>query len=310
MKPMLATDAVAEKIRYPVLASVKVDGVRAIAKGGVALSRTLKPIPNEYIQSFFRRHEQLLEGLDGELVVGPENAKDVMQKTMSGVMRREGQPDFQYLVFDRWDQSAPYKLRNERLSGTIAVARSVGLSWIHHLEQIPIYSSQALAGLEAKALEAGFEGLMIRDPDGPYKFGRSTVKEGILLKVKQFDPSEAEVIGVDERMHNANEATRDELGRTKRSTTKSGLVAAGDLGALVVRDLVTGVVFNIGTGFTAQQRRDFWAWALTGHDGQRQVPIEGQIVKYKSFAATGVKEAPRFPVFLGFRHAIDIGDPE
>lgn len=300
MKPMLATDAVADKIQYPMLASVKVDGVRAVIKDGVAYSRTLKPIPNQFIQQWVKDSAGNLDGLDGELVVGEENAKDVMQKTMSGVMRKEGKPDFKFLVFDLWDLAGyAYTRRATQLEHRVRVAKFVLGSpgeRLIRLQQFQINSSQELDAFEARALGSGFEGVMIRNPAAHYKYGRSTVKEGILLKVKRFVDGEAEVIGVEERMHNANEATRDELGRTKRSTAKSGLVPAGDLGALVVRDLATGVEFNIGTGYTAEQRKDLWGEQLGG-----------RIVKYKSFQASGVKEAPRFPVFLGFRDAIDIG---
>jgi DNA ligase-1 len=307
MKPMLATDAVADKIRYPVLASVKVDGVRAVIRDGVAYSRTLKPIPNQFIQQWVKDSAGNLDGLDGELVVGEENAKDVMQKTMSGVMRKEGEPDFKFMVFDMWNfAGSPYNRRATALEGRVKLAKYVlgyrGTRLVR-LQQFQVNNSQELDAFEARALGSGFEGVMIRDPTGLYKYGRSTVKEGDLLKVKRFVDSEAEVIGYEERMHNANEATRDELGRTKRSTAKSGLVPAGDLGALVVRDLATGVVFNIGTGFTADQRKLMWS-----ETGRAQEALIGKIAKYKSFAASGVKEAPRFPVFLGFRDAIDIGD--
>ena len=53
MKPMLA--ALCEdvtKLRYPVIASPKLDGIRALVIDGQLVSRTLKPIPNRYVQSF------------------------------------------------------------------------------------------------------------------------------------------------------------------------------------------------------------------------------------------------------------------
>ena len=55
-----------------------------------------------------------------------------------------------------------------------------------------------------KNLDDGYEGLMLRAPDGPYKFGRSTVKENTLLKVKNFLDDEAEVIGFKEQTTNTN----------------------------------------------------------------------------------------------------------
>src|SRR5690606_27777905 len=113
--------------------------------------------------------------------------------------------------------------------------------------------------------------------------GRSTAREGHLLKLKRFTDGEAVVIGFEELMHNANEATKDELGYTKRSTHADGKVPMGTLGALKVRDLTTGIEFSIGTGYTAAQRRKLWDARDT---------LVGKVVKYKHFEG-GVKDAPR-----------------
>src|SRR5690606_40344965 len=116
-------------------------------------------------------------------------------------------------------------------------------------------------------------GVMLRHPDGPYKHGRSTTKEGWLLKVKRFEDSEAQVIGYSEAQHNANEAKRNELGQLERSSHKAGKVGKQTLGALAVKDLKTGVEFDIGTGFTESQRQLLWAMGDN---------LMGKVVKYKS----------------------------
>lgn len=49
MKPMLAGKCEGlESLKYPVLVSVKLDGVRALVIGGKVMSRSLKPIPNAW----------------------------------------------------------------------------------------------------------------------------------------------------------------------------------------------------------------------------------------------------------------------
>ena len=130
----------------------------------------------------------------------------------------------------------------------------------------------------------------------PYKCGRSSLKEGYLLKIKKFTDAEAVVIGYEEMMSNQNEAEKDAFGRTKRSTRADGMVPAGVLGALVVRDLTTNIEFKVSTGMDAYQRLMFW----TQRDN-----LMGKIVKYKSQEA-GVLIKPRFPVFLGFRSPEDM----
>lgn len=119
---------------------------------------------------------------------------------------------------------------------------------------------------------------MLRSPGGRYKQGRSTQKEQGMLKLKRFSDSEAVVIGVEEEIE----------GGTKRPK--------GTLGALVVRDIKSGVEFKVGTGFSAYQRQEYW---------RKAKKVVGQIVKYKFFTI-GMVESPRFPSFIGFRAAEDM----
>ena len=79
-----------------------------------------------------------------------------------------------------------------------------------------------------------------------------------LLKVKRFEDGEAGILAVEEQMHNGNEATTNELGRTQRSSHKENKVPMGTLGALVCKDVETGIQFNIGTGFTDEVRQQLW----------------------------------------------------
>jgi DNA ligase 1 len=100
-------------------------------------------------------------------------------------------------------------------------------------------------------------------------------------------------------MHNDNVATVDERGYTKRSSHQENKVGTDTLGALVVKGVngpFEGVEFNIGTGFDDRLRKEIWS--------KRDYYLRS-IVKYKFFAV-GVKDAPRHPVFLGFRNAMDV----
>jgi len=137
---------------------------------------------------------------------------------------------------------------------------------------------------------------MIRTPLGKYKCGRSTLKEQILMKLKRFHDAEAKVIDFEEKMQNENVQERDEFGLAKRSSKKDGLVPANTLGALIVEDLKTGVRFNIGSGFDDELKKEIWL---------HKRKYKNKIVKYK-YQSIGVKNAPRFPVFLGFRSKLDI----
>lgn len=295
-KPTLAVAAEFDRIRYPVYASPKLDGIRCSIVEGRALSRTLKAIPNKAIYAELSRTP--FDGLDGELIVGPATSPTVYNETVSQVMSHDkGHANVTYHVFDMHDfPQATYRHRLVCLAQQMQCFQNNSAISIKLLEQITVSSESDLLEYESAKVEQGYEGVILRSPEAPYKFGRSTVNEGYLLKVKRFEDSEAEIIGFEEEMFNGNAAETNELGRIKRSTAKAGLTGKSTLGAFKVRDCVSGVEFSIGTGLTALQRGVFW---------QRQDEYLGKLAKYKFFPV-GVKVAPRHPVFLGFRDRADL----
>lgn len=287
-KVMLATDAELDKLRFPLLASSKLDGIRAYVRDGVVYSRSNKPIPNKWVQERFKT----LDHADGELIVGEPNSSTVYRDTVSHVMAHDKAGfDVVFHVFDHLlHLNDRYTDRYQRLTFDMLRRNDV----VRHT-QLPVQTLDELLAYEEQCLNQGYEGLILRDPNAPYKMGRSTVKEGYLLKLKRFTDAEAVVIGFEERMHNGNEATVSELGRTKRSSHKAGKSGRGDLGAITART-PAGVEFSIGTGFTDAERAALWA---------DRDSLVGRIAKYKYFPV-GVKEAPRHPVFLGWRMKEDM----
>ena len=288
MKPMLsATCEDPRLLTFPVLASPKLDGIRAIVYGGQLVSRNLKPIRN--ILTHKRFSNAAYEGLDGELILGNHDAT-VFRRTTSAVSAFEGTPDVTFWVFDVQGLSAGYSERYRYLTDS---RRLPGVRVVPHTH---ICNPDKLLEFEEECLADGYEGVMIRSLNGLYKQGRATVREGSLLKLKRFSDAEAEVIGFEERMHNGNEATTDALGRTERSSHQANMTGRGDLGALIVRGIngpYKGAEFRIGTGFDDIDRNIIW----TARDR-----MLGHICKYKFFPM-GSKLLPRFPVFLGWRPA-------
>ena len=283
-KPLLATDAVLNKLRFPLFASAKLDGVRAIVREGVVYSRSNKPIPNVGVQARFKH----LEYYDGELIVGDPTSKRCYRDTVSVVMSHDKPADdVRFFVFDH--VQTPFDNYARRASNLRNRNRVI----LH--PQVSCTSLEAVLAYETECLVAGYEGLILRDPTAPYKNGRSTVNEGWLLKLKRFEDAEATIVGFEERMKNGNEATTNELGRTQRSSHQAGKSGRGDLGALVLQR-ADGTTFNCGTGFDDGLRQTIW---------DRRSEYLGQLVKYKHFTV-GAKTAPRHPVFLGFRDSRDL----
>jgi len=273
MRPMLAATLRGPftELRFPVLASIKLDGIRAIVIDGVVMSRTMKPIPNHHVQTLFNRYE----GYDGELIVGDPAAPDCYRKSVSAVMSQAGEPLVDFHVFDNVTKDGPLK---ERLA-------SIQPMVFHR--QVHIGTPELLTDFEAYAVEHGHEGIITRDPNGVYKQGRSTMNEQGMVKIKRFLDDEATVVAVEEQVHNANPAQLDERGYTKRTSHKANKIPTGVLGALVVA--WQGKEFRIGTGFTAEERAEFWRCDLVG-----------MVCKFK-YLPIGMKDAPRHPVFLGWR---------
>jgi DNA ligase-1 len=282
---MLATDYDVTKLKLPCYASPKLDGIRAYVKDGVVLSRQNKPIPNKFVQAQFKAYEHF----DGELIVGEPTDEMCYRKTMSGVMSEDGEPDVTFWVFDHLERL------HERYYHRMPTTKKFNLKGrVKALKQVTIHTITQLQQYEAECLELGYEGVIIRDPDAPYKQGRSTVNEGYLLKVKTFLDDECVIVGFEERMANMNEATISETGRAKRSSHKANKVGRGDLGALIVE--WKGFQFNIGTGFTDAEREHIW---------NNRENYHGQLCKFKYFPVGGY-DAPRHPVFVGLRSPIDL----
>lgn len=295
-KPMLAGKAV-DFNRYPVMASPKLDGVRCILRGKVAVSRSLKPIPNKYIQHIL---STMPSGLDGELGIGFPGDKDFYRNTVSAVMREEERPDFTFWVFDQTELRANmgYSVRYRHLQESFAGMLS-GNPYVKLLTHVVINTAQELLDYEELQLATGFEGVILRSMDGPYKHGRSSTKEGYLLKLKRYEDAEAVILDVQEQLKNDNVEFTNELGRTARSSHKENMTPMGTMGALNVQGLggtYDGIDFSIGTGFDDELRQKLW-------NVRKQ--LIGKIVKFKYFA-TGGKDAPRFPVFLGLRDPRDM----
>jgi len=280
------------------LVTPKLDGIRCLKINGKLVSRTFKPIRNKFIREFLER--ELPDNTDGEIIVGP-----TFQDTSSAVMSEEGEPNFTYYVFDCvfYDLKRPYKDRMVDLEKRFGnpsrdvITHNPNVTAIVPLLPREIFDSKSLLLFEEECLNKGFEGVILRTPDGPYKCGRSTPKEEYLIKFKRFEDDEALVLGFVEKMHNTNEAEKDNFGRTKRSSAKDGLVPANTLGAIKVKDLKTEIEFEIGTGLDDKMRKEIW---------NNQNKYLGKIVRYRHFTNSGVLVRPRFPSFDGFRDKEDM----
>lgn len=288
--PLLAADAKNAELRFPLIGSPKLDGIRCVTRNESAMSRSMKPIANRHVRSQIEKYYRVLENVDGELMVG-----DIFNSTTSGINTHAGEPNFTYHLFDRVSDD-PFHVRFKSLS-TISLPPFCKI-----VPHTPIRSQEELETFYERMLLQGFEGVMLRDPYGRYKCGRSTEKEGILFKLKPFEDSEALVIGFEELMHNENEQTVNELGYSHRSTKQEGKVPGNTLGKFLVVGTQDGhfggIEFKIGTGkgLTKSLRQEIW---------NNKEKFLGKLVKFK-YQKIGSIDKPRIPIFLGFRDKDDL----
>lgn len=291
-KPMLAGKCEdPTKIIYPVLGTPKLDGIRGLIVDGKALTRSFKPIPNRFIRA--KLEATCPSGFDGEIVVKGKLFNDIS----SDVMSEDGEPDFTYVVFDYCiDPKESYQMRMEKLSKH--AFHYPDIPNVEYLFPTTINNAAELDQFEEKCLADGYEGIIFRSWNSPYKFGRSTEREGYMLKLKRFTDSEGIILSLEEQMHNNNEATKDVFGHTDRRSCQANLIPADTLGKFWVKDVYSGVEFGIGTGkgLTKELRKEIWT---------NQSKYVGKLIKYKS-QKFGEKDLPRIPVFLGFRDERDL----
>ena len=289
-KPMLASKCGdPQALPFPVLATPKLDGIRCLKVGGKALTRSFKPVSNRFVREWIEAN--LPDGVDGELVL----RGGTFSETTSAIGARDGEPDFVFHVFDMVVEglSQPYAHRMANL-GYWKITSD------HVVKVLPV-EIRNLAELEAfeeQCLAAGYEGVMVRTPDSPYKCGRSTEREAWLLKIKRFEDAEAVVLETYEGMSNQNEAGVDAFGRTKRGMAQAGMVGRGELGGFVVRHAESGVEFRLGYNHVAGGVDRVTLW-------HRRETLVGKLVRFRH-QPSGAKDAPRFPKFVGFREAWDL----
>lgn len=276
----------------PLYGQYKFDGIRCIIDAdGCPRSRTWKLIKNAHIRRTIKALK-LPYGFDGELITRTKHILDDFNTTSSKAMSKEGESDFDYVVFDYAVVSQHYSVRKEMISNILKEP--------YHPVLIKAMSKFLVTIDDVNNIISdnnSFEGVIFRNPNSLYKQGRSTLKEMALVAYKFWEQSEAVVIGFDELMHNENAEESDAFGNTERQSCKENQKPGNVLGALRVRDLTTNVEFSIGTGFAAEERKRVWI--------TRSI-FMNKIVTYKYQHNRTKLNKPIHPSFVGWRDKEDM----
>lgn len=281
-----------EQLRFPLLVSPKLDGIRCIVQNEICQSRKFIPLPSSQVQRLFWEFEYL----DGELIVGNETDHDVFNRTQSYVMSEEKHADdMKFRVFDYANPGYKDDPFEERLGIAEDIISMLDNPLVTLVTQKWVKDIEELLRVEAEYLAMGYEGVMMKDPRGRYKWGRGTFREGLIYKLKRFQDDEGLLIGIEEGETNTNIDVRDALGNAKRSYAKEGMVGSSTAGTFIVN--TRGEIVRVAKGcFKKDELKEIW-------DNQDKY-LNKVYLKYRHFAK-GAKDAPRFARAIGFRSIID-----
>jgi len=313
MKPQLAEDAQLDLVRFPCIVQPKIDGVRALNINGTLTGRSLDPFKGHGITEYFSRPQFM--GLDGEMTLGDNPAcPERLCSATTGAMGRfkgvDEMPDLHWWVFDYLHPNMigqAYSWRYDELRKRVET--------VDHprIKLVPMHVVNCPKGLKrfiGEFADAGYEGTIIRNPSAPYKPGRATLKGQELWRVKPWADFEILVTGITEGRMNLNEAKKNTLGRTERSSAKAGQVPNGQVGSIqgtLLKDFVDPItgktLFKRGLPITAGSGEMSVAEAVTFF--KRPETLVGHIAKVKHMTH-GVKDLPRFPTFVSLRMKEDM----
>lgn len=308
--PMLADDADLEKLVFPAIWQPKIDGVRAYHPGQF-LARSMEPHANRFTANFF--NNPMLQGFDGELAAEHHQNPRLCSLTTSATNTHAGEPFVLWWLFD--DFSNPdvgYLQRFHDMCKRVEVIKQFDPALGQRLRIVEcriVKNLDEFLALHAAGVEAGYEGSIYRRIDGLHKDGRSTNREGGLLRVKPFTEDECRITRLEEGRTNGNEQTTGANGKAKRSTHAENMVPNGMLGAyygVTIKDIVV----NNGKKIIPKGTEVKVSAGKMDH-GQRKYAMEhpeefiGTIGKFQHFPK-GVKDKIRFPTHQSFRAATDL----
>ena len=278
VRPMLAqTFSLKKKYVFPLFVQRKYDGIRCIAyldkdKNVVLESRNGVPFYNfdllkEQVRVLLIEHPTLY--LDGELYTN-----QIPFETLSGLIRSKSSVDnyqIQYHIYDYYNTEntmEPYHSRvirlNEMFSNANANANANVIGLLREVKTEIVKSIEDIYRFHTLYIQEGFEGIMIRHPEGVYEIDK---RSKYLCKYKEFVEEEFEIVGFHEG-------------------------TAGEKGC-VIWDCLTrdGKSFAVRPRGTFEQRKE-WFQSADTYLGKQLTVV------FQEYSQEGI---PRFPVGKAIR---------
>lgn len=260
-------------LSYPIMVQPKLDGFRCIYKQGQFFSRTGKSLGNSNLAGFYDLKNFPQDTvLDGELY-----NHDLSFPKLSSILRRDGAEiikNTKYYIFDAvpleaWEKQDHSKIYQKRLGLIRAVTNDIICNYEKVID-IPTdicNTPKEVVDFYKYYIDKGYEGLMLKDPNGVYEWRRVSYKSGNLFKLKKFKTIDLKITGVYEG--------------TKR--------LAGLAGGVTVD--YNGGELRVGSGFEDSTRLDMIS---------NPNSYVGKFIEIRYFSESE-KGSLRFPTFIRFR---------
>ncbi|RLF56987.1 MAG: hypothetical protein DRN27_08635 [Thermoplasmata archaeon] len=309
-KPMLYPNKSVdlETINYPIMGSMKIDGMRILFHKGQILTRSLKQFVNKQLREKFEPIRKFSEEnnliLDGELYSHELTFQEIISFGMTQDLTdkksikkfgcvKEIPNHLKFHCFDIVEidnLNCTFSLRYQ------ATKRYVDLIYNHEniiecMSHDYLYSCKDVEDYFEKALNNNYEGVILNNPDGVYKYGRVTINEANGYKIKPFQDFDAQIIGVvQSTIVNPNaEKTINELNRSVTSTKKSDRILIEKASAFTV--MYEGKELKVTLAMSDEEKTFTW---------KNRESVIGNWITYKGMLV-GAKDVVRHAVFERYR---------
>lgn len=316
-KPQLiANDEIDIKVlTYPLFVSTKLDGCRLIAKNGQLVTRSLKPLVNKQLNEKFEPIRKFTEEqnvlLDGEIfapnipfqfIVSCFMTEDCYTKQSIKkweelckehnfyATREEVISQLKFYCFD--------SIENENNEASFLqrshFAKLCAMRFpeiMFPVEQIFVNNVEEVEKVFNLVLEEGFEGLIIRNPMSPYKYGRTRISENNSYKLKPWKTEDARIIGFVQatKVNEDAEKTTTELGMSRTSKRQEDRHNIEKASGFIVD--FNGKELTVPIAMTDVQKEYIWL-----HKDE----YLNQWIEYR-YMTVGMKDLPRIPKFIRMR---------
>lgn len=292
-KPLKAPNQIVDikDMKFPLIASFKLDGIRCIFKDGEMLTCSLKYFSNIQIINRFNHFSKLSKErnliLDGEL-----RAKSLTFNELSGLIRSDDAAIPEDLIFYCFDVVQNENFGKDFIIRVLDTGVASQFPYGERIEQVLIDDPKDIPEMLKRALDDKCDGLILRNPKGYYKCGRCTVKQAIIYKLKPFRTFDAKIIGIIQatKVREGAEKKINELGRSVTSKKKDDRILIEKAAAFLV--MYEGKKLKVTIAMTDEEKEDIW---------KNQMNFIGKYVEYKGMLV-GAKDLPRHSTTIRMRY--------